>query len=142
MIEVVGDLWTYPADWRVITTNGAVRRDGCAVMGRGCAKQATQKYPALQGLLGSQLKLRGNHVTEFSLWNLLTFPVKHSWEQDADLVLIARSARELRGWLEDHDQPLVVLPRPGCGNGRLDWEVVKPLLLSLPDNVAVIDFAR
>lgn len=31
-----------------------------------------------------------------------------------------------------------VLPRPGCGNGRLTWEQVKPVIKFLPDNVWVI----
>ena len=34
----------------------------------------------------------------------------------------------------------IVIPRPGCGNGRLDWPVVRPLLESLPDTVTVITF--
>jgi hypothetical protein len=60
--------------------------------------------------------------------------------EEADLVLIAASARQLRGLAEDRPEETFVLPRPGCGNGRLDWTVVRPLLLSLPDNVAVITF--
>ena len=40
MREVVGNLWTYPADIRVITTNGTVKNDGTCVMGRGCAAEA------------------------------------------------------------------------------------------------------
>ena len=39
MKEITGDLWTIKADARVIPTNGTVRRDGAAVMGRGVALQ-------------------------------------------------------------------------------------------------------
>lgn len=35
MIEVKGNLWTYPAEVRVITTNGFVKKNGEAVMGIG-----------------------------------------------------------------------------------------------------------
>ena len=30
-----GDLWSYPADYRVVTTNGIIKKDGEAVMGAG-----------------------------------------------------------------------------------------------------------
>ena len=52
MIEVVGNLWTYAADFRAITTNGTVKFDGRAVMGRGCAREATQRYPKIARQLG------------------------------------------------------------------------------------------
>jgi len=42
--EVDGNLWEIEADWRVITTNGFVKKDGRAVMGRGVARQALQRY--------------------------------------------------------------------------------------------------
>ena len=148
MIEVTGDLWTYPADFRVITTNGARRRDGCAVMGRGCAAEAKAKYPALPALLGDRLRRRGNHVHFFSreelgvgaAQGLFTFPVKHVWDQPADLALIAQSVAEFKRVLLESAR--YVMPRPGCGNGQLDWNDVKPLLLELPDNVVVIDFGK
>jgi len=41
------NLWEYPADARVITTNGFVKNNGEAVMGRGCAREAARKYPRL-----------------------------------------------------------------------------------------------
>jgi hypothetical protein len=100
MIEVVGNLWTYPADFRVITTNGATRGDGLAVMGRGCALEAKKRYPKLARLLGERLRARGNHVQFFSdreigdRLGLFTFPVKHRWDQPADLDLIRRSTEE------------------------------------------------
>ena len=40
MNEVNGNLWDSNADIIVITTNGAVRKDGAAIMGRGVALQA------------------------------------------------------------------------------------------------------
>jgi len=144
MIEVVGNLWSYPADFRVITTNGTVKANGCAVMGRGCAREATLRYPTLSRLLGERLRARGNHVHFFSdqelgdRLGLFTFPVKHDWHDPADLALIEQSTAELARQLLASS--IYVLPRPGCGNGQRTWDEVRPLVAGLPDNVHVIDF--
>lgn len=143
MIEVTGNLWTYPADVRVITTNGTVKVNGECVMGRGCAREAKMRHPTIPKVLGDGLKRIGNHVQH--LWGdtkgniIFSFPVKHDWRQKADLELIARSALELAMALPD--RLTVVLPRPGCGNGHLDWKDVQPILAPiLDDRFHVITF--
>ncbi len=148
MKEVTGNLWTYPADVRVITTNGTVKKNGECVMGRGCALEAKKKWD-IAGVLGNAIKEYGNVVVNLSsLYNanrkwpesfqLYTFPVKHAWYQKADIELIKSSAEELVDLISDasgDDQDLkVVLPRPGCGNGGLDWNEVKPILEPIFDD--------
>lgn len=146
MIEVTGNLWTYPADFRVITTNGTVKQNGRAVMGRGCAKEAALRYPKISRLLSERLRARGNHVQFFSdieigdRIGLFTFPVKHHWNEPADLALIARSTTEFQAQLLPSS--VYVLPRPGCGNGQRTWDEVRPIVAVLPDNVHVIDFGE
>lgn len=142
MIEITGDLWEFPATARCITTNGFVRNDGHAVMGRGCAKQAARRYPALPALLGGLLKEKGNHV--FLLMEhprLYTFPVKRNWYEQASLQLIERSCQELIPFIKAGER--CVIPRPGCGNGQRDWVTeVEPILSKLlDDRFMVIDFA-
>lgn len=139
MIEVTGDLWTYPADWRVITTNGTRKRNGACVMGRGCASEAKAKWPWLPNLLGAYIHDEGNHVYRFDDIQLLSFPVKHNWWEKADPELIKQSVAELKDMcFGQFDETEIVIPRPGCGNGGLRWEDVKPLLEILPDNIKVI----
>jgi hypothetical protein len=142
MVEAIGNLWTYPADFRVITTNGSVRKDGCAVLGRGCAREAALKFPALPRELGAQLVSHGNRVYFFDHHGggLFTFPVKHQWMEHADLDLIRESTESFARQLLK--SCTYVMPRAGCGNGQLRWEDVRPILAVLPDNVVVIDFAR
>lgn len=146
MIEAVGDLWRYPADFRVITTNGTVKRNGCAVMGRGCAQEAQARYPQLPRLLGRRLRATGNRVYFFAEHvlgadrGLFTFPVKHAWHETADLTLIVQSVADFQRQLLS--SATYIMPRPGCGNGGLSWTAVRPLLLQLPDNVVVIDFGE
>lgn len=138
MIIVKGNLWNFKADWKIITVNGSIRKDGCAVLGRGCALEATHKYPQLQRLLGARIRTYGNRVHCFLPYKLLTFPVKHEWWEQADIDLIALSTHQLSRWIFPDSS--YVMPRAGCGNGRLQWAVVHPILSRLPDNVSVIDF--
>lgn len=138
MIEVVGNLWKYPADVRVITTNGTITRAGECVMGRGCALEAKKMYPDLPKRLAAAIKTGGNNPHVFADLNLMSFPVKHHWFERADLLLIRSSALQLARIAKDGRT--YVLPRPGCGNGKREWAEVAPLLKCLPDNVHVITY--
>ena len=138
MIEVTGNLWSHPADVRVITTNGTINSRGEAVMGRGCAKEAALKFPQLPKQLAARIRAEGNHPYAFPEYGLMTFPVKHQWFERANLELIRTSALQLTRMLDPGK--VYCLARPGCGNGKRSWREVKPLLNCLPDNVHVIDF--
>lgn len=137
MIEVIGDLWAAPTAWKIITTNGTYRRDGRAVMGRGCAMEAKERYPSLPARLGLRLQDEGNHVYVFEDIGVITFPVKEKWFYQAEVTLIAQSVREFEKILDPKSSYTIV--RPGCGNGGLKWEQVRPYLNRLPNNVFVIN---
>lgn len=134
MLETTGNLWTTSADWRVITTNGDVKTNGACVMGRGCALEARERFPGIDHVLGRMITGLGNHVHILKA-GLLSFPVKHHWRDPADVNLIRQSAIEL---LDLHNSGQiggrVLLPRPGCGNGGLNWTEVKPVLEAILDN--------
>jgi len=138
MLVAKGNIWTYDADWRIITTNGFVKNNGEAVMGRGVAWQAREKFPGLALRFGEYLNQKGNHVGIFEDIKLITMPVKHHWIDDASLKLIERSALELTSLPYD---ATFVLPRPGCGNGRLLWPDVKAVIEQhLDDRFTVLEF--
>jgi hypothetical protein len=137
MIESPQDIWEFyevPNHVILITTNGFVKKNGECVMGRGCALEATQRIPQIASLIGYHIQRNGNVPMRVPGKNILTFPVKHNWWEPADLKLIVKSAE----WLAGLDPAYQYhLPRPGCGNGRLNWEDVRPYLEPLPDNVWV-----
>ena len=141
MKEIRGNLWDYEGQKGYvicITTNGFVKNNGHAVMGRGCALEAAKKMPTLPVRLGDKIKYAGNHCHWMAL-DLFTFPVKHVWWDPADITLIDRSAKELREQAELYPDLTFILPRPGCGNGGLKWEDVRPVIAGiLPDNVWAI----
>lgn len=120
-----------------ITTNGFVKRNGECVMGRGIAKQIANAIPSVPYILGNKITNKGNHIHVLGCvhskklmfdghW-LVSFPVKHVWWEDADPELIRRSALELKQLMKGRNQN-VLIPRPGCGNGHLKWQDVKPIL--------------
>lgn len=116
--------WPRPGKcWRTVTTNGAYRTDGRAVMGRGCALQAARRYGDLAWKLGARLKCGGGNVpTLFSEYQIITFPVKHHWSEKADLELIEESCGLFAELIDSLDAETIRLPRPGCGNGDRSWD--------------------
>ena len=135
---VYGNLW----DWFdkgfaiAITTNGFVKNNGECVMGRGCALEAKKRFPSIATKLGSIITSNGNNVN-LIMNRIYSFPVKHNWWEEADLDLIRRSCKELT----DLTSGEVIIPRPGCGNGKLSWNIVKPILeTELSDRFSIITF--
>lgn len=144
MIEKQTDLWTEPADARCITTNGFVKMNGELVMGRGVALQAKLRYPSLPTYWGHRVKSFGNHLATYREdqmdFTLVSFPVKHNWYEKADLALIKQSAEELQKYINifNRDFQKILLPRPGCGNGGLDWKDVKPVIEPILDDRIIV----
>lgn len=147
MKEIHGNMFGYLGRMKFrlfITTNGFIKNDGTAVMGRGNAAQAVRIFHEeydlnLPEMLAKSLKLRGNVISALTD-QLYTFPVKENWYDRASMRLIKKSVESLKKMLdEDTDKERIyILPRPGCGNGQLKWKKVKPLLEDLPDRVWVI----
>lgn len=135
MIEIKGELF----DWIdkgiiCITTNSVVKNNGCAVMGGGCAAEAKNRWPGCDRQLGNWITIEGNRVGQFSddgKMMFISFPTKYHWKDPSDIELIRKSCNELKGLMdmfpEMKDKP-VVIPRPGCGCGRLKWDDVRVVM--------------
>src|SRR4051812_45989121 len=99
MKQATGNLWTYPADVICITTNGFVKANGQCVMGRGCAREARDRFPGLAERLGALIKVHGNRpmrlkhyvTTKRDVW-IVSYPTKHVWVDKSDPALIVESA--------------------------------------------------
>jgi hypothetical protein len=143
-----------------VTTNGEVTQRGRGVMGRGTAKVISMAYPEAEAVLGANLRAHGNVPSILGYWGeqagfkeqwdklhtkpLWSFPVKHSWRNQADIRLIRQSAKlldwEMRRFFLQHPAFRVALPRPGCSNGGLSWDSVKTYIEPiLDDHYTVID---
>ena len=163
MIEITGDLFKQKADVLCITTNGYVKANGENVMGMGCAKRAAEINKTVPLLLGKAIKLHGNRVNHIITEKvaLYSFPVKPitaiclpdksnivgymkskvragesvmGWACKADIGQILKSAKEIVELANEHGWKKVVIPRPGCGAGELDWNQLAPQLEKILDD--------
>ena len=147
-----------------ITTNGFRKENGEGVMGRGCAKTAADKWPQLPRLLGNAIRQNGNKTQILATVGDLTivaFPTKKDfgfcakdgenvvshmvarfkpgnkvpgWALKSDYSLIELSARQLVDLANYYRWKKVILPKPGCGFGELDWNKVESILSSILDD--------
>lgn len=143
MNEVKGDILQLitKGDWDAfcITTNGIVKRDGKAVMGAGIAKTCRNTYSGLDTRLGNLIKQRGNVVQTIGRDTrndvfIISFPTKDDWRDPSTIDLIKRSCEQLIVALDSAPHiKKVLLPRPGCANGGLKWEDVRPAIEGILD---------
>ncbi len=163
MIEARGDIFGLAekdeVGVAVITTNGFVKINGKAVMGRGCALKALQLYPGIDVELGKRIKRCGN-VPHVLRPKLVTFPVKPALVVVSNDNIVAHMKHNFSigdtapGWaaradptIIEHSAKLIVkladasmkdnrfyLPRPGCGAGELCWKDVRQILSQILDD--------
>ncbi len=145
MIEKTGNIWRFHDYdwWVVVTTNIGWRQNGHAVMGAGIAKYAATLYPELLEWYGARCQkyLEQTAVCLYPPGRLILFPTKKlnkqspwlSWQHKSSVDLIEKSTKQLKklGEVLKERQTLskgIALPLVGCKNGKLDKEVVLPIL--------------
>lgn len=150
MKEIIGNIWTINCDAICITTNGVVKDNGELVMGAGIALQCKNLYPQVAKHLGTLVKMKGNipikffqrYIKEFDRTSIIvSFPTKNHFKNKSDINLIINSANLLVTMTNEMLWEKVVLPKPGCSNGGLNWEKeVKPVIKNiLDDRFYIID---
>ena len=143
MLEVHGDIWDFYKQgyWIVIPTNSFVKSNGECVMGAGLAFDAKDRFPKLPKELGDRLNAYGNEVFTFWNYKVITFPVKRWWWEKASLELIEKSSKSMQTIFKYNLAGIrtpVYIPKVGCGNGKLSWESVKPILEKYLDDRFVV----
>lgn len=144
-----GDLLRAEADAIVNTVNCV------GVMGKGIALQFKQKWPdnykAYKKACDSKL-VRPGSMFIYDLGHLagrpyyiVNFPTKDHWRGKSELPFIEEGLEDLVRLVRQYGIRSIAIPPLGCGNGGLDWEVVRPLIekafLPLKDSVRVLAYA-
>lgn len=126
------DIWEwYKKGYNIVVpTNGSLRSDGKATMGRGIALQACKGFGKIDTALGNLIRQHGNELFYLEKQRLIMFPTKRTWKDNADLVLIKQSCLQLKKLME-FKKINVVMPKVGCGFGKLKWKQVLPIIESI-----------
>ncbi|MCR8714825.1 macro domain-containing protein [Stenotrophomonas indicatrix] len=129
---VSGDFFEHDADIMVNTVNCV------GVMGAGVALAFKKKFPLMfesyraackAGLVRPgcpQLWVREDMIS--GRLEIVNFPTKDHWRNSSEYSYIEDGLAWLSRFLDNRPGKLVTLPALGCGNGGLDWTIVRSMI--------------
>jgi O-acetyl-ADP-ribose deacetylase (regulator of RNase III) len=137
IVETTGNLLLDDAQALVNTVNTV------GVMGKGLALQFKRAFPAnfdAYARACAEGRVQPGRIFFTSLdddrW-IFNLPTKRHWRQPSRLDDIRSGLGDLVRTIVELDVSSVALPPVGCGNGGLDWGVVRPLIFEKLDGLDV-----
>lgn len=127
-----GDLLKSNAQALVNTVNTV------GVMGKGIALQFKQRFPHNYKVYKNACKNGTLEVGEILVVNeqdlageryIFNFPTKIHWKSPSKMDYIESGLIALKDRLQEYQIKSIAIPPLGCGNGGLDWNVVKPMII-------------
>ncbi len=107
------------------------------VMGKGIALMFKEKYP--ENFAAYALACEANEVQVGKMfvtagvelggprW-IINFPTKKHWRQPTKLEWVQDGLVDLKAVIREKQIKSIAIPPLGCGNGGLDWAVVRPII--------------
>lgn len=127
IIYLKGDLFKSPAQVLVNTVNTV------GVMGKGVALEFKKQYPLMFKKYQELCEAKRLNVGDLALYRapnkwILLFPTKIHWRNPSKIEYIEKGLKcFVNGW-DKYNIESIAFPKLGCGNGGLDWEIVKRLM--------------
>lgn len=106
------------------------------IMGKGIALEFKNRYPNFFAEYKKACEKNEIKIGECRLWkydtlfaslDIITFPTKTHWRYNSEYKYIEQGLESLK--TIDCEKP-VILPRLGCGNGGLNWDIVKKMIIT------------
>ncbi|MBQ9305630.1 macro domain-containing protein [Butyrivibrio sp.] len=122
-----GDIFSSPAQTIVNTVNTV------GVMGKGIALEFKKRYPNMFDKYKTACEKKKLKVGNLMLcyetdhWTLL-FPTKEHWRNPSKIEYIEQGLMKFCNVYAENGITSIAFPKLGCGNGELDWNMVKPLM--------------
>ena len=121
-----GDIMRSAADALVNTVNTV------GVMGKGIALQFKEEFPGKLLITRERNKAGEEKI-------IVNFPTKLHWRNPSRYEYIKDGLAELAKAIQKHKIKSIAIPPLGCGNGGLNWEIVKKMIQeTLEDSNATI----
>jgi O-acetyl-ADP-ribose deacetylase (regulator of RNase III) len=142
---VRGNLFESPAKVLVNTVNTV------GVMGKGIALTFKQVYPEMFRRYQSLCERKELDIGTLWLFKtehkwVLNFPTKRHWRNPSKLEYVEAGLAKFAETFAEQGITSIAFPELGCGNGDLDWEDVRPLMVRylrrLPINIYIYLYAR
>lgn len=127
-----GDLLQSDAEALVNTVNTV------GVMGKGIALQFKNQYPYNYKLYKEACKKGELKVGEVLVVKdgdilckkyIINFPTKEHWRSPSEISYIQQGLEALKESIKEYNIKSLAIPPLGCGNGGLDWNMVKPMII-------------
>lgn len=118
------------------------------VMGKGIALQFKNKWPANYAAYRSacdQKKVRPGQMFIYDSGGLvkpnfiINFPTKDHWRESSKIAYVRDGLADLIRQIEHYKIKSIAIPPLGCGNGGLDWAVVRPMIEEAFDVLPNVD---
>ena len=129
MIEfVTGNLFESGADCLVNTVNCE------GYMGKGIAYQFKMRFPNnnldyVRACKSGELRIGTIHYyQEADVW-VVNFPTKDKWREKSKIDYVEKGLDLLIEFIVEHKPKRIAIPPLGCGNGGLEWSVVKRIIV-------------
>ena len=130
--DASGDLLKAPVDALVNTVNTV------GVMGKGIALQFKRAFPQMYAAYRADADRGLIMPGRMHVWDtgqmlppryIINFPTKRHWKTPSRLDDIEAGLQDLVRVVQEREIGSLAVPPLGCGNGGLDWAVVRPLIV-------------
>src|SRR3990172_4946355 len=114
------------------------------VMGKGIALEFKQHFPKNYEFyrkayengeveIGKMLVYETGKLTYPHF--IINFPTKKHWKNPSKLEYINEGLIDLSRIIKQYEIKSIAIPPLGCGNGKLNWNEVKPLIINAVENI-------
>ncbi len=132
-----GNILTSDADALVNTVNTV------GVMGKGIALAFKKAYPLNYKLYKEACSNKEFAVGQMFTTNtgqitpkfIINFPTKEHWRGRSRIEFIENGMKDLVETIKINQIKSIAIPPLGCGNGGLNWNIVKPIILNELKNI-------
>jgi O-acetyl-ADP-ribose deacetylase (regulator of RNase III) len=127
LVYVRTSLFESPAQTLVNTVNTV------GVMGKGVALEFKNRYPKMYENYRELCDNGVLTVGKLHLWRgndqwILNFPTKTTWKKASEYSYIEDGLKTFVSSYKEMGISSIAFPPLGCGNGNLDWNLVRPLM--------------
>ena len=109
------------------------------IMGKGIALMFKEHFPHnfdayAHACAAGEIRIGSMFVTEskdlFGPKWIINFPTKTHWRANTRLEWVEHGLKDLARVIQEKDIRSIAVPPLGCGNGGLDWQDVRPLIVA------------